>query len=138
KVFANTQPFVWELIPNSETLEEIVIYENNRAFLDEVIANSIKSFSNNTKLESYYRENYFENNQTASFAEGIVDFYINHNLKDVQMVAKESRINDFIQTEEVVKTTAAKPQEIVESSMKFKALRKIIKDKKNYELYVTA
>ena len=138
KTFTTAQPFVWELTPNSETLEEIVIYEDPVKTLDEIIANSIKSFSNNIKLEAYYRENYFENNQTASFAEGIVDFYINHNLKDVQMVAKESRIKDFSQTDDIVKTTGAKPQEIVEGSMRFKTLREIIKDKKKYEFYVTA
>lgn len=130
KTFTSPQSFVWELTPNSETLEEIVIYEDAVKTLDEIIANSIKSFSNNIKLEAYYRENYFENNQTASFAEGIVDFYINHNLKDVQMVAKESRIKDFTQTDDIVKTTGAKPQEIVEGSMRFKTLREIIKDKK--------
>lgn len=138
KTFTSPQSFVWELTPNSETLEEILIYEDAVKTLDEIIANSIKSFSNNIKLEAYYRENYIENNQTASFAEGIVDFYINHNLKDVQMVAKESRIKDFTQTDDIVKTTGAKPQEIVEGSMRFKTLREIIKDKKKYEFYVTA
>src|SRR5690606_6377456 len=138
KTFTSPQSFVWELTPNSETLEEIVIYEDAFKTLDEIIANSIKSFSNNIKLEAYYRENYIENGQIASFAEGIVDFYINHNLKDVQMVAKESRIKDFTQTDDIVKTTGAKPQEIVEGSMRFKTLREIIRDKKKYEFYVTA
>lgn len=70
KIFTNAQSFVWELTPNSETLEEIVIYKDLTKFLEEVIDNSIKSFTHNTKLESYYRENYFENNQIARFAEG--------------------------------------------------------------------
>lgn len=46
KTFTTAQPFVWELTPNSETLEEIVIYEDPVKTLDEIITNSIKSFSN--------------------------------------------------------------------------------------------
>lgn len=74
KTFTSSQNFTWDLTPNSETLEEIVIYKNPELVLEEIINNSIKSFSNNIKLETYYRENYIENNQIGRSADGILDF----------------------------------------------------------------
>ncbi len=135
KTFATAQPFVWELTPNSETLEEIVIYEDAVKTLDEIIANSIKSFSNNIKLEAYYRENYIENNQVASFAVGIVDFYVNDK---IDMVAKQTHAKDITSVDETNRAMATTPTQLVDYSMRFSALRKMLQDKKKYEFYVTA
>lgn len=135
KTFTNTQPFVWEVQPNSETLEEIVIYENGSKILEEIIKNSIKSFSKNTKLESFYRENYIENNQIASFAEGIVDFYMGDK---IDMVAKQSHVEDFAEVDDFNRSSVSSPAEIVEASMRFNALLDMLKDKNKYEFYVTA
>ena len=135
KTFNTTENFTWELTPNSETLEEIVIYENASDFLLQIINNSIKSFSKNTKLESFYKENYIENNQVASFAEGIVDFYINDK---IDMVAKQTRVKDIHPVEEFNRTVIGAPKELVENSMRFSILTELIKDKKNYDILVTA
>lgn len=136
--FNASKYFVWELTPNSETLEEMVIFEHPEIYLNGIIANSIKSFVSNTKLESYYRENYFENKKQASFAEGIVDFYVNNNLENVEMVVKQSRIKDFYNVNPTNRAVSSKPQDVVESSMLFSMLKKIIQDKKHYEFYITA
>jgi len=135
KTFTDTQPFVWELTPNSETLEEIVIYEDAVKTLDEIIANSIKSFSNNVKLEAYYRENYIENGRTASFADGIVDFYVNNK---IDMVAKQTRVKDFSQVEESNRVMATTPTQVVDFSMRFSTISTMLKEKNKYEFYVTA
>lgn len=136
--FNASKYFVWELTPNSETLEEMVIFEHPEIYLNGIIANSIKSFVSNTKLESYYRENYFENKKQASFAEGIVDFYVNNNLENVEMVVKQSRIKDFYNVNPTNRAVSSKPQDVIESSMLFSMLKKIIQDKKHYEFYITA
>ena len=76
RFFSISENFTWKLTPNSETLEEIIIFSDVRGYLEEIINNSIKSFSTDVSLESYYRENYYENNEIASFSEGMVDFFI--------------------------------------------------------------
>lgn len=136
--FNASKYFVWELTPNSETLEEMVIFEHPEIYLNGIIENSIKSFVSNTKLESYYRENYFENKKPASFAEGIVDFYVNNNLENVEMVVKQSRIKDFYNVNPTNRAVSSKPQDVIESSMLFSMLKKIIQNKKHYEFYITA
>lgn len=135
KTFTSPQSFVWELTPNSETLEEIVIYEDAAKTLQEIIDNSIKSLSSNIKLETYYRENYIENNQIASFADGIVDFYISDK---IDMVAKQTRVKDFSEVNEENRAMANTPTQIVDISLRFSVLKKMLKDKKKYEYYVTA
>lgn len=136
--FTKTQSFFWELTPNSETLEEMIIFDHPEIYLSGIIKNSIKSFVSNTKLESYYRENYFENKKQASFAEGIVDFYVNHNLENIEMVVKQSRIKDLYNVNPTNRAVSSKPQDVIESSMLFSMLKKIIQDKKHYEFYITA
>lgn len=138
KTFTSPQSFVWELTPNSETLEEIVIYEDAVKTLDEIIANSIKSFSNNIKLEAYYRENYIENGQIARFADGIIDFYVNRNSGKVQQVVKQSRGESFTEINELNEMFMSSPKQIVEFSMRFSEIRNLIKDNKRHEFYVTA
>lgn len=138
KTFTNTQSFVWELMPNSETLEEIVIYEDAVKTLQEIIDNSIKSFSSNIKLEAYYRENYIENNQIARFADGIVDFYVDRNSGNVQQVVKQSRAESFAEINELNEMFASSPRDVVDFSMRFRELRKLIKDIKHHEFYVTS
>ena len=137
KAFTNTQDFVWELTPNSETLEEIVIYENPEMILEEVINHSIESFSSNLKLESYYRENYYENNQTARFADGIVDFYVNRALNKVQPVVKQSRAKGIAEISEVSESLMGSPSKLVDFAMQFNRLSKLIEDKR-HEFYITS
>src|SRR5690606_20037203 len=134
KTFTSPQSFVWELTPNSETLEEIVIYEDAAKTLQEIIDNSIKSLSSNIKLETYYRENYIENNQIASFADGIVDFYISDK---IDMVAKQTRVKDFKTVEEANRAMTTTPTQVVDFSMRFSAISNMLKEKNKYEFYVT-
>ena len=54
KTLQSSEDFVWELQPNSETLEELLIYKNPKPVLQEVIDNSIKSFSTDAGLETYF------------------------------------------------------------------------------------
>lgn len=136
--FAKKQNFVWKLTPNSETLEEIIIVKNPEIYINEIINNSIKSFVNKTKLESYYKEIFYQNNKKASEADGIADLYVNHNLENIEMVVKQSRLKEFFVLDENVKFNNSNPIETVESAMLFNLLKKIIKDKKHYEFNITA
>lgn len=137
-IFTKQQDFVWELTPNSETLEEIIIFSDVRGYLEEIINNSIKSFSTNVSLETYYRENYFENNEMASFAEGLVDFYIDGNTEPILMLAKQTRTQDFANVDEFNRYVISTPNDLVGTSMRFNVIRSLITDKKKYEIYVTA
>ncbi|WLD24137.1 hypothetical protein NU10_01710 [Flavobacterium dauae] len=137
KVFNASQNFVWELTPNSETLEEIVIYDNLKSFLKEVIDNSIKSFSRDIILKTYCRENYLENNQLACLADGLVDFSIN-SVEDVQSSIKQSRVKEYIDpTDEFSRQFNTSPANLAKRSMLFNFIKVLIKDK-NYEFSVTA
>jgi len=135
KTFTSTHNFTWELQPNSETLEEIVIYENPEVYLQDVIKNSIKSFSKNTRLETYYRENYIQNNETASFADGLVDFYVND---IITMVAKQTRVKDISDVNPANRSMANPPTQLVDISMRFSVLSTMLKEKNKYEFYVTS
>lgn len=108
KVFTNTENFVWELTPNSETLEEIIIFS-----------------------ESYYRENYYENNEIASYAEGLVDFYIGGNTEPVLMLAKQTHTQDFATVDEFNRYVISTPNDLVGASMRFNVIRSLITDKKS-------
>ena len=137
KTFTNTHPFVWELTPNSETLEEIVIYEDLKSFLKDVINNSIKSFNRNISLKTYCRENYLENNQLACFADGLVDFSIN-SVEDVQSSIKQSRVKEYIDpNDEFSRQFNTSPANLAKRSMQFNFIKGLIKNK-NYDFSVTA
>lgn len=138
RIFSISENFTWGLTPNSETLEEIVIYSDLTKFLEEIIDNSIKSFTNNTSLETYYRENYFENKAIASYAEGIVDFYIDKNTTQVLQLVKQSHVADFAEVDDFNREVMSSPREVVAASMRFNVIRTLINDKKKYEIYVTA
>ena len=138
RIFSISENFTWELTPNSETLEEIIVFSDVRSYLEEIINNSIKSFSDNVSLESYYRENYFEKNEIASFAEGMVDFFIDKETKNVLQLAKQTRAENFAEVNDFNRDFMSSPKEVVEGSMRFKRILSLIKDKKNYDIDVTA
>lgn len=138
RIFSISENFTWELTPNSETLEEIIIFSDVRGYLEEIINNSIKSFSTDVSLESYYRENYYENNEIASFSEGMVDFFIDKETKNVLQLAKQTRSENFVDVDELNRYVISSPKEVVEGSMRFKKILDLIKDKKNYDIDVTA
>lgn len=138
KIFSKSENFTWELTPNSQTLEEIVIYSDLTKFLEEIIDNSIKTFTRNTSLETYYRENYFENRAIASYAEGIVDFYIDKNTTQLLQLVKQSHVVDFADVDDFNREIMSTPREVVAASMRFNEIRTLINDKKKYEIYVTA
>lgn len=137
KIFTSTQKFTWDLTPNSETLEEIVIYENPELTLEEIINNSIKSFSSNIKLETYYRENYIENNQIGRFADGMIDFYVNSEQGSIQQVVKQSRAQSYTEINETNELFMSSPKQVLSLSMRFSEIRSLIKDKR-HEFYITS
>lgn len=138
RIFSISENFTWELTPNSETLEEIIIFSDVRGYLEEIINNSIKSFSTDVSLESYYRENYYENNEIASFSEGMVDFFIDKETKNVLQLAKQTRAENFVEVNDFNREIISSPKEVIEGSMRFKRILELIKDKKNYNIDVTA
>lgn len=138
RFFSISENFTWKLTPNSETLEEIIIFSDVRGYLEEIINNSIKSFSTDVSLESYYRENYYENNEIASFSEGMVDFFIDKETKNVLQIAKQTRSKNFVEVNDFNRNIISSPKQVVEGSIRFKKILGLIKDKKNYEIDVTA
>ena len=54
------------------------------------------------------------------------------------MVVKQSRIKDLYNVNPTNRAVSSKPQDVIESSMLFSMLKKIIQDKKQYEFYITA
>lgn len=137
KTFTSSQNFTWDLTPNSETLEEIVLYKNPKLILEEIINNSIKSFSSNIKLETYYRENYIENNQVGRFADGIIDFYVNSDQGNVQQVVKQSRAQSYTEINETNELLMSSPRQVLSLSMRFSEIRSLIKDNR-HEFYIAS
>lgn len=140
KVISGTANFEWMLTPNSETLEEIVIYKRPlKDLLMEIVDHSIASFSKNTKVEAFYRENYLKNDRVETYAEGIMDFYIGKKLKDVSTVVNHSRVVDVHSnpqdTLDMMLTLVVSPSELIESSMRFKFIKNLI-NSKDYDFMV--
>lgn len=135
KIFTEVKKYVWEIKPNSETLEEIIIDENIKLSLQEVIRNSIKSFSENLQLSTYYRENYYNNSSLACFADGMVDFYIDKNTY-IQSVIKQSRTKSFAPTSNMNMRTSYSLENIIDATMRFNVIQELLEDKK-YDFYVT-
>lgn len=140
KVISGTTNFEWMLTPNSETLEEIVIYKRPlKDLLMEIVDHSIASFSKNTKVEAFYRENYLKNDRVETYAEGVMDFYIGKKLKDVSTVVNHSRVVDVHSnpqdTLDMTLTLVVSPSELIESSMRFKFIKNLI-NSKDYDFMV--
>jgi len=136
KVFTDLQNYVWEIQPNTETLEEVIIDKNIKITLQEVIANSIKSFSKDIKLNTYYRENYYNDKSLACFGDGIVDFYI-EKTSYIQSVIKQSRTKSFAATSNTNMRASYSLENVIDATMQFRVIQEFLKDKK-YEFYVTA
>lgn len=140
KTITSTESFDWYLVPHHETLEELVIYKRPiKDVLLEVIDHSTASFSKNTKIEAFYRENYLKNNRVETYAEGLMDFYIGKSLKNISTVVKQSRVVDLYtnpqDTIDMSATATEKPGDLIETSMRFQFLRKLITSK-DYEYVV--
>lgn len=140
KTISSTQSFEWKLVPNSETLEEIVIYKRNiKEVLLEIIDHSIASFSKNTKIEAFYRENYLKRDRVETYAEGLMDFYIGKKLKNVSTIVNQSRIVDLYtnpaDTIDMAVSITVKPSDLIESSMRFRNIKDFITSN-NYEFLV--
>lgn len=140
KTIDSVKDFDWILKPNAETLEELVIYTRPiKDLLLEVIDHSVATFSKNKKVEAFYRENYKKNDKVETFSEGLMDFYIGNNLKNVNTIVKQSRNVDVTtdpnDTLDMSLTLISKPEDLIETSMRFKFLKNLVKDK-NYEFVV--
>ncbi len=141
KEITSIESFEWKLKPNSDVLQEIVIYKRPiKEVLLEIIDHSIASFSKNTKVEVFYRENYLKENRIVTYAEGMMDFYIGKKLKNVSTVVNQSRIVNLFTSpsdslDMLTSTVAIKPEDLIESSMRFRNIKKMI-ESKNYEFLV--
>lgn len=132
-----------ELTELSFTLEEMVVYNQpiKRVFED-IISNSEKKIKTNVKMQTYYKEDYFKDGKKYFFADGLVDFCIKNKSTKIDAVVRESRLvdsntNKQLNEVDLEYSAAIDVNDVMESSMRFKILRKILKDK-NYEFVVTS
>jgi len=132
-----------ELTELSFTLEEMVFYDQPiKKVFEDIISNSEKKIKTNVKMETYYKEKYFKNGNKYFFTDGLVDFYIKNKSTKIDPVVRESRLvdsntNQQLNEVDIEYSAAIDVNEVMESSMRFKILRKILKDK-NYEFVVTS
>lgn len=140
------QEFVDILLdPLSFEMEQLLIFNQPiKKVFEDVINHSEKTLQTQAKMATYYKEVYKERNQTLKEADAMVDFYIKSKATKIDAVVKESRVIDSeIQKAKTEKEKdqqillAVSPEDMMESAMRFKVLRNIIKEKK-YDCYITS
>lgn len=132
----NISPIIWKLTPNSETLEEIVIYNRPlKEVLLEVIKHSEATMSKNMKLNTYYREDFIKDGSVYAFAEGLMDFYVGSKNKEIFNLVNQSRAVTIEQREEEFGGVIIDPNTLIKMVLKFHLLKDLINDK-NYEYSV--
>ena len=138
-------PLEIKLIPLAYEMEEMLIYNQPiKKVFEDIITTSEKTLQTNAKMETYYKEKYYEKKQLLKDAEALVDFYVKHKTNKIDAVVKESRVEDSPyqaskpkEEQEKQILLAIAPEDMMESAMRFKILRTIIKEKK-YECYITS
>ncbi len=140
-----TAPFEIQLTPLAYEMEEMLIYNQPiKKVFEDIITTSEKMLQTNARMETYYKEKYYEKDHLLKDAEALVDFYVKHKTNKMDAVVKESRVEDSPyqaskskeeQDKQILLAIA--PEDMMESAMRFKILRTIIKEKK-YECYITA
>lgn len=132
-----------ELTELGFTLEEMVVYNQPiRKVFEDIISNSEKKMRTNVKMETYYKEDYFQDGKKYFFADGLVDFYVKNKTTKIDPVVRESRLvdsntNKQLNAVELEYSASVDVNDVMESSMRFKFLRNILKNKL-YDFVVTS
>lgn len=141
KTLTSSENFVWELQPNSETLEELLIYSNPKSILQEVIDNSIQSFSANSGLEAYFRSK----GSVASYSQYHSDAIVNVYMKpgnEVDIAVLQSRSKEKLNEEEKnkvsISSSLAHPKENFSQTLKFRHIAEMLDQFKQYEVTITS
>ncbi|HLV46180.1 MAG TPA: hypothetical protein VKY32_03975 [Flavobacterium sp.] len=141
KTLHSTEDFVWELQPNSETLEELLIYNNPKSVLQEVIDNSIQSFSINTGLEAYFRSRGAVTSYSKHDAEAIVNVYMQpDNEVDIAVVQSKAKEEFNEEQKNQVSPSAGltHPRENFSQALRFGILVEMLDMIKQYEINITS
>lgn len=140
--FSNQTENITVYLSNSAfEMEEMVVYNRPiRDVIKEVLDNSKAKFSNDVKLNTYYREMMNVDGKVYSYADGMLDYYFK-NKTSSNVVVNESRAmiftNDFKNYEDAPITFYLLDlQNIITNAFKFERIWNIVKNKNN-ELYIT-
>nr|WP_317632020.1 carboxypeptidase-like regulatory domain-containing protein [uncultured Flavobacterium sp.] len=138
----NSDNLLVELEPNSVTLEEIIIASKPYSqVFDDIFNAKSNTIDKQIKLETYYIESVFDNENIIKTADGLVDFYILDKKKNfVNSKINESRIRviqDKTDEELQAISLEASPSKIVEASIQMSQVKDLGKNKK-YEFHTTA
>lgn len=144
KNITSNQSLTLALTPISYEMEQMLIYNVPiKKVFEEVIDHSEKSLITQAKLQTFYKEKYYEKGQYLKKADALVDFYIKNKTKSIDVVVPESRVQDSpLQQSKSDKEKenqlflALSPDDMMQSAMRFKILRTIVKEKK-YDCYIT-
>lgn len=140
---SNGNNLLIELNPLTYTLEELVVYDKPiKKVFEDIISNSEKKMRTNVKMETYYKEDYYQDGKKYFFADGLVDFYVKNKTTKIDPVVRESRLvdsntNKQLNTVDLEYSASIDVNDVMESSMRFKFLRNILKDKQ-YDFVVTS
>ena len=140
KTLKSSEDFVWELQPNSETLEELLIYKNPKPVLQEVIDNSIKSFSTDAGLETYFSSKGSVATYSHFSTDAIVNVYMKpDNVVDIAVVqcrAKEE-LNEEEKNSISLSSRLAHPSNFSQV-LYFEQIKEMLDQIKHYEISITS
>ena len=130
--------------PSTESLEEIVIFKTSiKSEIEKAIKTSQSRFANNLKLNTFYRELLYINDDMYQYEDAEVNYFL-QSINKSNIIVKESRSVKFNNTSaknfdslSIVGYYWGDIKERVSNEFDFKLIKNIISDKE-YDLYITA
>lgn len=140
----NAKSFNVQMQPSTESLEEIVIFKTSiKSEIEKAIKTSQSRFANNLKLNTFYRELLYINDDMYQYEDAEVNYFL-QSINKSNIIVKESRSVKFNNTSaknfdslSIVGYYWGDIKERVSNEFDFKLIKNIISDKE-YDLYITA
>lgn len=136
--------FQIQLQSSTESLEEIVIFQTPiKSEIEKAIKTSQGKFAKNLKLNAYYRELLYINNDMYQYEDADVDYYL-ESINKSNLIVKESRSVKFTNNDAKQFDSISRVgyywgdfKERVSFEFDFKLIKSVISDKE-YDLYITS
>jgi len=136
--------FQIQLQSSTESLEEIVIFQTPiKSEIEKAIKTSQGKFTKNLKLNAYYRELLYINNDMYQYEDADVDYYL-ESINKSNLIVKESRSVKFTNNDAKQFDSISRVgyywgdfKERVSFEFDFKLIKSVISDKE-YDLYITS
>ncbi len=140
----NKKSFNVEMQSSSESLEEIVIFQTSiKSEIEKAIKTSQEKFAKNLKLNTFYRELMYINNDMYQYEDAEIDYYL-ESINKSNVIVKESRSVKFTNKDAKQFDSISRVgyywgdlKERVSSEFDFKLIKNIISNKE-YDLYITS